>query len=536
MAHVRPLSVFSRALLGSTLLLASCAQEPSEPSARFDILKAARPVPVVAAQALGLQPRVARGFDIASIDEMEMTTLTAQDFDGNPFVHINLTAPQPIGDAWAFGLTLTGEEWAGAGEDSLWSTSIVGASTARSIHSSENVGLELLRKLSSTAAAMGGASQVQRIVAATPAVFLLQDPAGQYWDISTAARMDAETLQQLQTDYANTRVGNNSPELLETLEQNWTPVLEADPLGRPPSDYDSMSLRMKDFTGEDGSLQLGRAAQALRDQGVSALNVKNNGEFQRHCWRFLWWQVCNDTREGYILSDRQSHGTTLRQRAPYMGRPGEAFSVPYCGYPLAAKQDAPVGCAPASFIGLVWRQWKDGEPFFGRPYNGEPADNDYWSNSIARDMTAPTGSLGRPRIAEYMGSCNVFTGTMTTAGRFMNGGNAFLRDQGKQSDARAPNRLRLAGTYSSIFGNLWDSYAKANILQAQIGQRNNPVIAEYWRAGFLQGHFSPVKEYRLVYWTGWVDVRVKTVDDDSGWFSLTDVWLPEVGVFHLERY
>lgn len=520
--------------LAGLLCLSGCSEgvPSAAPTASFDILEVARPVPLVAAQGVGLLSRVELGLSAQSVEGLHMATLTAEDFEGHPFVYLHFTAPRRLGSPWESGLTLTGQEWAGEGEGSPWSTSVVGASTGRALLSSTSVGLELLRNLSRTAQAMGGAAAVRRLVAASPSVFLLEDMQGRYWDSTTASPASAEVVARLRADYERAHQANNSQELLTALEADWQPVLEASDPGRAGAQ--GLYERMETFTRQDGSLDLRRAAAALRRQGVSAQVERGSGEFQESCWRFLWWRVCNPTLEGYLPTERQAHGTSFRQDPEYMGWPGQDFSMPTCVF-NARQSPAPVGCGPASFIGLVWRQWKDGERFYGRDYNGEPPNAPYRPDSIAADMTAPDGE-GRPRIASYMGSCYFFEGTLTTAAGFVEGGNAFLRDQGKQDPADEGSRLRLSGNYSSLAGNLWSSASRAEMLLEQLGRANNPVIAEYWRAGFLQGHYSPVREYRLVYLPGSVDVRVKTVDDMDGWYSLSDIWLLETGVYYLERY
>lgn len=100
----------------------------------------------------------------------------------------------------------------------------------------------------------------------------------------------------------------------------------------------------------------------------------------------------------------------------------------------------------------------------------------------------------------------------------------FLRDQNVN--------LTVASNISHYAGNVTSAPAKAAILMRNIGDKNNPVMAEYFR-GFGQGHYSLVTKY-AVYDTGSNGLNVQTLTDPSEWMSLLGTWGTERGVFTLE--
>ena len=139
-------------------------------------------------------------------------------------------------------------------------------------------------------------------------------------------------------------------------------------------------------------------------------------------------------------------------------------------------------------------------------------------------LVAQVGVNGRPRIANYMGTCWNGGGSMTVGAGFTSGGNNFLKDAGSS--------LRVHSNVSHLAGNLIAAPAKADMLKSQIGTANNPVVAEYFRGPF-QGHFSPVTEYNI--YNGFTTiVNVKTKDDPNNFYSLSIGWGAERGVFYLQ--
>lgn len=113
---------------------------------------------------------------------------------------------------------------------------------------------------------------------------------------------------------------------------------------------------------------------------------------------------------------------------------------------------------------------------------------------------------------------------MTLGVGFRDGAKAFLQAEGKT--------WTVVSNISHYLGNSSSAAAKANILRLNIGIRNNPVIAEYFRS-FGQGHFSPVTKY-AIYDGGINGLNIMTLTDPNEWHSLSGIWGTERGVFTLE--
>lgn len=147
--------------------------------------------------------------------------------------------------------------------------------------------------------------------------------------------------------------------------------------------------------------------------------------------------------------------------------------------------------------------------------------------SLTLALTAPTSS-GRPLIADYMGTCWISgfgaAGALTVGYGFVLGATQFLQEQNSS--------LQLVGNVSQTLGNITSAPAKADILIRNVGNHNNPVIAEYFY-GFAQGHFSPVTDY-AVYDSGANGLNIKTLAHPNTWYSLSGSWGTERGVFALE--
>ena len=129
-----------------------------------------------------------------------------------------------------------------------------------------------------------------------------------------------------------------------------------------------------------------------------------------------------------------------------------------------------------------------------------------------------------------LGTCEVTltNNSMTLGGQYLSGANDFLNNSG--------SNLKMIGVVS-LSGNasLAHKQEKARLLVSQIGQLENPVVAEYFRGSVSAGHFSAVRNYRNL-WQGDVSVTVRTVDDYGSYdrlWALHGAWTLESGVFTL---
>ena len=92
----------------------------------------------------------------------------------------------------------------------------------------------------------------------------------------------------------------------------------------------------------------------------------------------------------------------------------------------------------------------------------------------------------------------------------------------------------MIGNVSNAPTNKDNAAAKARIIVQELGYKENPVVAEYFRAA-KKGHFSAIRQYRNI-WQTYVTVNVKTVDDTGEYdryYSLDSVWILQAGVFSL---
>lgn len=532
------------------VLLAACSQ-PSIKS-EFDVLESAQIVPPVASQGLTLYTMLDSGaLSVQSVKRngIYLSTLQSVDFRGKPFINITFTSPREINNIWEFASTLTGDEWKNDGEESPWGFNSSGASTARSVIISYGVGLDKLLQFKKTLDALGGEENLDSIVSPFSTTFLFKDKAGNFWDTATATKITTQEVNSYRNRYEEIYKENNTPALLEASEKNWAAItsFRRDVVVRESNSIETTSqdlshnYSMADFTDTNGNLNMDFVRnvlpEQLESQQVSDLSTQNYNQGQS-CYWILWWRVCRTTETGSISYANQASHSGYYQRPKNLGHPANTqFQMPHCGILGGVEQKAPVGCAPAAFMGVIWREWANGEIFYGKSYNGEPAGS-YQSTSILVDMTQPSSYYNRPQIASYMGTCWFLNGSATTAWDFVNGANNFLRDHGKQAASRGVgNRMRIKYNYSHAFGNLWSVGAKADIVREYIGRRNKPVILEYWpNASLAGGHFSPITEYRYSEDLGFKSLMLKTMDHATTWQSVVAFWLPQVGVFTIERY
>ena len=269
---------------------------------------------------------------------------------------------------------------------------------------------------------------------------------------------------------------------------------------------------------------------------------------QRECWWFVcsvveWGNFSNRSNQvpitptggggrGYGPSDVRYGG--YKQKYSYyhgtQGNHSNYFPTIHCGV-FNSPGNATLGCGPSSFQGLLQHQFQShGKSFYGKSFPSTSVEDfDKW-------LVAEVGVNGRPRIANYMGTCKVLLtdNSLTTGHGYITGANNFLKSSG--------SGLKMIGYYSDPRAYAgWDLFdeQKARLIVQNVGYAENPVVAEYFRGSVSAGHFSAIREYRNL-WQGNVDVTVKTVDDynasnhqyDRFW-SLQGAWTLESGVFTL---
>lgn len=505
--------------LFALLVLVACSQPAVEPG-QFDIRANANDTLPAVSQAISVSDRLNWGLRTQTVAELELHTLRTVDLDGEPFIDITVSAPVSAGGFWDLAFSVSGDEWDPEDATSAWTTTLTGASTARDVLIVSNVGLTLPLRLARTVEALGGLGNVAEVVAIEQQTFAVRDLDGSLWDTYTHEPLPPETVTSLEDMYGEMVRANSNPETAARLHAEWGEILSADTAGvvRAQAVRSGSGIDIAELTLADGNLDVRKVA-ALLDASAEGLAPLTRYPDSRHCFLF----ICNHIQTGYIPTSRQALHSGDDQYPSDFGRTG-TFAMPYCVITGTVNYQAPLGCAPAAFVGLIQRKFLDGTKFFGVTYNSS-GNRAQQLNTLASNLTAPLGLHGRPLIANYMGTCWNTGGSMTIGVGFRDGARAFLRDQNLN--------LTVTSNISHYTGNVTSAPAKAAILIRNIGDKNNPVIAEYFR-GFGQGHYSPVTHY-AIYDTGSNGLNVRTLSDPNEWMlSLSGTWGTERGVFALE--
>jgi hypothetical protein len=452
---------------------------------------------------------------------MYVYSLQANDLKGYPFVTITATAPLQVADMWELVKSVKGDEWNSVDETSPWTTTLTGATTVRDTLIVSNVGLSLPMNMYKTIEAMGGMSSFKEIVAVDLQTLVLRDTQDRLWNPLTQQLLTPEELETATKLYNEILQANNTPQVAQQMKEEWKEFVDESVSG------EITAQSVSPFANVDGSLNLKRVKTYVEQENAKA----QGGDIQAqivtgdkpiNC--FLW--ICQRLRTGHLPINQNVPRVAFYQRSDQFGRPaGQTFDFITCATNQPVKSGV-IGCAPTAFIGLI--EWHARNGTYFPVSNSVPGvlPDKY----IAYNMTQPTGFNGRPMIAGYMRSCFTGgdTGVLTTGAAFRDGGAAFLKDQGVG--------LRMFSNISHYAGNTWSAPAKADILIRNIGQRNRPVIAEYF-FGFNKGHFASVVDY-AVYGDGSKGLNIRTRDNletgDTNWYSLSGTWGTERGVFALE--
>ena len=498
-------------VLGASLcmtLLAGCGSTDTAPIAKSDIFRDAETIPLVVTEALSVSAQLHSGLSIQALSALDTYTIQANDLRGEPFVNITFTAPEEIGnDPWAFAEQLTGNEWAGYKDGSPWTATITGATKVRSILVTANVGLDELINLDKTVKAMGGPANIKEVVALEAEVFLLRDQSGYLWDTETATRFTKEQEATLKAEYDEVYEANNTPEHKAFMEAAWNEMLGQGQLS-------TQGVSLQSFAKADGSLDPLRLQAAWEN---ASLTPQIRNPKTKECPFFCW-----EVETGYIRPDRQALITGYSQLPENFGRRGELWKMIGCiaNGPASDVKINAIGCAPAAFTGMIMRKYLQGFPAFGTK---QGTATQLSLDEFKQRISAPTGLRGRPLIANFMGTCWTGNGSLTLGKGFADGARNFL--------AQYSTSLHSDSNFSHAPGNVTSAPTKARILVQQIGTNNNEVVAEYFRGPF-KGHFSPITEYKIFYGAT-VGVSVKTMDDRTKYYSLSETGGTERGVFWL---
>lgn len=287
---------------------------------------------------------------------------------------------------------------------------------------------------------------------------------------------------------------------------------------------------------------------AIEDSGATTtLSPQTITDGDKGCFLF----VCTSYQYGQIGSSPFNYGglqATQGGESQYpsqYGRSdingGSGFNYLECLYlngnfvgGRAKVYNKPLGCAPSAFIGLIGRKFNNGATIDGYKKGGSAGKNTL--DGLRRRMVDPVGDNGRPRIAQYMGTCYFGGGGLTYGNSFKSGANKYLLD----AKAKSPtgNQLWTRANVSHYAGNVFGAAStKADMIMQEVGRDNNPVVAEYFLGDrydtFVEGHFAPIAQYWIRQGAS-AYVDIKTRNHDDRWYSLSGGWGTERGVFYID--
>jgi hypothetical protein len=522
----------------------------AERQSNHDPLDKAQPVPKVLAQGLTLFHDAIEGKKVKPSSFIH--SLQTEDFSGRPFTYLNFVLPFHSSNLWLIPAeTLDHVEVADS------ATTITGASTGRSLGYAKASDIRLLKEILLTAAAMGGAQSVKRIVSLQGYFdVFLENHDGQFWMVSSspqlASREQVDTWRLQEKQMRQTLSTNTG--YYTKLADAWQPYL----IPSVQTKTSGQRLAMADLTLTDGSLDVTKAVQVIADRGIylretnameaKATQKRVTSSQQDYCWPFLWWTVCDWSTYGELSNSHVSGGKY--QQAWMYGIPNWNVS----GNDL-------LGCGPAAFISMTWWWWRyRGVEFYNRPPNSfeEPIyyranfngnDGDYvlpnkllfgsqykpvpiWpDNSIATLMVQPVNSSGRPQIADFLLPYAMGPrATATNPWDLHAGGQRFLDNQRARFSLRdvekVGGRLSMNSKWiSSIVGvvpivgavSATDYvYSIGSIINEHVGVRDNVVLALYPTGSDIVGgpHYSPILKYRII-WGAIQQAWITPVDDPA---------------------
>ena len=558
-------------LIGCGLLLASCGRNTESPSG-FDILATGETVPVAAAQFVSLKERMHRGLSLQSAEELHVATLEAKDLQGNPFVYLNFAAPTPIDDPYTFGLSLDGSEWAGDRDDSPWTMTVTGAETNRDVHYMNTIGLELLMDLAKAVEALGGEANIKGLVAATPTLFWIEDKSGVLWEPVSREVVPANIVKDYRSDYSQLVEDMDDPKYLDYLEQAWECELDSDECYMSVSSMSMAGFEMEDaeleslsqgsysfdlesLTQKNGSLDVAKAAKEVQAQIAPELHAQG------------WFG-------GDLIAGRQAH-MPLQEPWAY-GRSSTYFNgVHRCAYQYGQPSNtALLGCGPAAFISLIWRDWagydagngvtssEAGIKFYGQAFPSYRSRTDIgfdtqtwdelassysaWDDSGVLRYDGPMQVLtarrsdGQVDIQHWLHSCWFVNNPMTTGDDWRTGVNQWLA---YQHDIYNTPRMRVVGNTSNGPGNPSNKGPKHAMLMKRLRTDVTPIVAKPIIALFPSDnkaagsyHISPVHRYNKSGRGIFATLHVSSIDRPYGQYNIGAYWVAETGVFYTERY
>ncbi len=430
------------------VFLSGCSQtsETSTPITA-NIIRNAKVIPISVAQALAADAQ-SQGISLSAQATPNTYTITAVDFYGSPLVYINITAPEAIKDPWSFAATLDGKEWPEA-TPSNWGITITGATKLSAPVSMVETGLGSLRDFYKTVQNMGGPSQLKRIVAALSTVFLLEDKNGAYWDPTTQARLDAETLEYAKKRYDELIKNISVDGYADAMAQEWK---------LSGANVDTVAS----YVQSDGNLNVTAYAARLKP---TAITYKYTGSF---------------SNPEYGRTDTVLGWNGGAQYTYLYGRSGQ-WKIGNCdGFGIYNREA--IGCGPAAFSALLdFHFWHKGRTIMF--LNKTKHTRTQFLQTISQPQSA---GQGVPLLAHYMGTCWFGGGAATSAHGLTSGMEKFVKNNAPGFYVRA-----------SWSRGLWIPGNVGPKLDILLFTRDHkiPALIEY-PAGGGQIHFSIARRFK----------------------------------------
>ncbi len=474
----------------------------------------------VRAEATAVAHHLAEGtVDVATIRASFTGRLDAVDFEGRPSFYLVFTSTDPgIATPLLFASRQGPALLQAAG-----TSTVVGASEDQPEVAVAESGLSLLFELGETMLALGGVTQVDRVVAPLPGILLVVDRDGVYWDAKTRMSLSPATIEARKKALAEVAASERDAAAAIAREQ-W--AKRRNGTGAPDVGLDSVKTPR-------GNLDLARAVDAtvaaidpmkLRVAARTAVQEEleaSSGDRQglwnssnENCfswWFFGWHSSCDHVEVGEL-------GEPAKNQA-HMPWQGRGNTMPMCT-PLRGENpdtdtNASLGCGPAAFTALVWADWKAGGAYTSLARLDRTTISPYLA--IDANYKAFSNAMG-PVVADSMGTCSFGDdGALTAPSGFVRGGSAWLAANG------SAKKVKMLGGVLGIGTGLEEV---ATALHERVGLRGRPTAAGF-DLGFVSSHWSPVYRYRIVRpaGAGRLQVYIQSLDWKKRWYSLGGIKL-----------
>jgi hypothetical protein len=329
--------------LSAALFLGACNN--NQPNAKLpSALAEAKPVHLIATEALGLSQAMSQGLSVQSASTIKLNHLLTTDILGQPYADMVFTTTSEVTNPLAYAVSIKDTNWSDV-NDPNQSTTILGASTARTILMYQANNQRLLSELGKVVVAAGGVGNIKRVVSVAAAdAFWVEDNAGNYWDSGSNTQVPAESVAKWRSEYTTLaqdisqgQQGNN------IMRQRWEPILN-------PSNTNASAAALGIAAGQNpiryfdngqGRLDVAKFAKVV---GSAKQDNQVNPQFNNG-WNWCIWFLCVGVQEGGLSQDaRRDLGGGYAQKLQdyygpkvvdqYKAQNRDQFHTPPVGLPI----------------------------------------------------------------------------------------------------------------------------------------------------------------------------------------------------------